>query len=270
MKIGVSKRMTFGGENASSSLPKSSGEKENVPVTGSGGGTTPSNFGKIIVVFLSSFAYVVVPVLVANLLNGGQTEVSNELPVGLLIFVGLYSLSLLVFIAKMGEWAAKYPAVKGVAPVDVSSLKNAILSLPNNLPVQVESVGEMGLKIRWNYVDKNFAYLFGLGKIKEGYELLLKFDPKKNTVFTGEILTSLKADAGGILKPSMSFKYKYFKGISLFQYDYGSKYGFKVVDGKLVFDQLYKYTFNPGEIKGPIINLVINSGWNYSPKVFLK
>lgn len=185
------------------------------------------------------------------------------------LFIALWSAIFLYSITRFGEWAAKYPAKSGASPISAEDLKRQIFSISEISPIKVTAKGTNKIELSWDYADEGFKYLFGLGKIRKGYYLLLKLDPNKNNVYAGETLTTIKVDANGLIKPTLSLKFSFFKGIVLFKFDYGKSYGLKIENGKPVFNQLYQYKFNPDELKYPLIQLITENGWNYLPKVFI-
>ena len=107
------------------------------------------------------------------------------------------------------------------------------------------------------------------GRISKSYKVLLKFDERSNSVFVNERMLGLSMHAGGVIFPSAKFFHKFFKGINLAHYSYGKGYGFKVIDGQLKFDQLYKYRFSLKELKAPLIAIIVENGWSYCPKIWM-
>jgi len=228
----------------------------------------PTNIKKIIILFVSVFASVVIPVLL-GLVFGETTRLwMTNNPILLTLSFVIYTIFFFVYMTKMGEWTAKYSAVPGLNPATQEDLQNRLNSLLTNMPIQIIQ-DKNKILITWNYADAKFKYLVGAGKIRGGYKLILKFNEKKKEVNATEEIYKIEMGAGGILRFSLGFQASYFKGISLLNFDYSTGCGFQVKDGRLEFNKLYEYKFNPEEIKGAVIQLIINSGWDYAPRVFL-
>jgi hypothetical protein len=232
--------------------------------------TFPSNLVRVlmavIIPFLSLFILIQILVLPQFDIFFDSAFI-KDFGIGILIFI---SVLYLIFITLLAEWAAKYRAIPNRTVIDLSTLKQGLLSFgESTMPIEIEQVGEDKIKVRWKYADQRFVHLFGAGVIKGGYNLLLKFSPRNHTVYASETMTKLKVSAEGFITSSITANYSFFKGISLFTFNYASGYGFCFKDGNIQFDQMYQYSFNPDELKGPLVTYIINNGWNYSPKVFL-
>lgn len=231
----------------------------------------PKNIGRIGVAFIVSFALVIIPVGIANIPYVTQFIRPFIYSQFTTFLIGLffYSLFFLIGITKISEWAVKYLAVKGVVPQDINKLLEGLNALSARFPITVTKKNKQYFSIHWNYTDVKFAHLFGVGQIKSGYELSLKFNPVTYEVYASERITRLRMNAGGIMQFNSFLQFSFFQGISLMQEEYGSGYGFVVNNNKIEFDKLYQYSFTPSEMKALIITYITNSGWNYCPKVLL-
>lgn len=182
---------------------------------------------------------------------------------------GILSFLWMVLIFIMGEWAAKYDRKPKLTPINMQDLRQQILDLSYQMPISIEQISDKKLKITWNFANKSYKHLVGIGKINSSYELLLKFDNKNKKILSGETTKNIKISASGAIIPKISFKGSFFKGITLFQSRYTESKGFKIENGKIFIDTLYQYSFDPNEVKLPIIATIIENGWEYCPKVFL-
>lgn len=243
------------------------------PVSEDGVSTSelPTNIRKLVIAYSIPVLCLVIPIMILNspmFHQAAKMWALMHLTETIVINI-IFSFLFIWGIFRLGEWAGRYPAIAGVPIISQTELMAKIKNIPLNSPIEIVDLGNNKLKIKWNYADEKFIYLFGLGKIKNTYELLLKFSEKSHQVFANETRSRLSVSAGGLIKPSVSFKYSYFKGINPFIYEFSSGYGFVVKDGEIVFDKLYQYKFNPYEMKSLIITLITNNGWGYSPKVNL-
>jgi len=230
----------------------------------------------VFIIFILSLLYLAVPFILYYGLVGlfgndffitlFSKDIIKYSGIALIIF---YMAFFLVYITIVGEYVSKYKKIPNSPEISKIDLMTNILSLQNNLPIVINQVSNDKIKITWNYLNTQFVTLFNSGYINKGYEIVLKFDDKKKNVFFSEKMFGLTSNASGLIGPSFIANFTFFQGINLLRFETGTAYGFVIKDGKIQFDNLYQYKFQPEEIKAPITELIINNGWNFCPKVFL-
>ena len=231
-----------------------------------------TNFSKILIAFLVSSIPIIIPFVLLYFVPGIEDSFLKFIdsnPTLAFVLMGIYAVFFLVLMTKIFEWAAAYNAKPGVIPLQADALISGIINLPNDMPIKVIQLTPNKIKLTWNYANEKFAYLFGLGKISGGYELLLKFDAQKHNVLASETMKKLRIGASGLLGINSKLSFSFFHGVNVLTFDYASGKGFTFKDGRLSFDKLYEYSFNPNELKGPIVTYITENGWNFKPKVFL-
>ncbi len=126
-------------------------------------------------------------------------------------------------------------------------------------PFLIEVTGNQ-ITASWNFVDAKWLKIFGEAGLKKGYKLTLFLNEADHSVRLQEETSEIQWSAG---VPHLNYHLEKFKGDILFQMDKGVAYGVKP---DLSLGQVYKYNFNPQEIKDPILNVVTQAGWKVSSK----
>jgi len=140
-------------------------------------------------------------------------------------------------------------------PVSEEALRKIISEL-NDYDVPVEVITKRKkLIVRWRYVDAKWYEIIAKAGLTSVYELLIKFKPDKNLVTLIDIqkkvqwrLSLGKAKVTG----------GYFRGVMM-QYEISKLWG---LDENFKFRKIYDYKFTPSEIKNPVMNTILRSGWD--------
>jgi hypothetical protein len=82
-----------------------------------------------------------------------------------------------------------------------------------------------------------------------------------------EISKAIKASADGTTL-QFAFSFSFFRGIVFGQWEYEKQFGLIFKDGDLTFDTAYEYKFSLSELKNPIVNIIVSSGWSFKPVMF--
>lgn len=146
-------------------------------------------------------------------------------------------------------------------PIPMNELKKLLTGINTyQAPVMAEKKGDQ-LVVTWKYVDvKWWEILAKKLALKMLYELHIKFDDKKKEVKLIDVNRKVKWDVGfegtrhGVAKISGGF----FRGV-LFEYEIGKLWGIKE---NFRLGKVYDYKFVPREIKNPVLNTILRSGWN--------
>ena len=140
-------------------------------------------------------------------------------------------------------------------PVPLEELRAQIQAINEfDAPVMVED-RKGKLVATWKYVDARWLELFAKAGLSKSYELQLKFDEKRHVVTMVDRTkeASWRAGVGGA-----SFSGGSSQGVVM-AFEVGKQWGIKenFAPGKI-----YDYTFVPSEIKLPILNSILRSGWD--------
>jgi len=115
----------------------------------------------------------------------------------------------------------------------------------------------------WKIVDAQWYEIFAKANLTKVFRIYMKFDPTKREVraMDEELNVSWKAGV-----PSFSAEASFFKGQKT-SISFGTGYGFTE---NFAPGQVYKYKFTTNEIKKPIQDAIIASGWTYKGVAFGK
>ena len=180
---------------------------------------------------------------------------------GPLAFIGILGLFLLVFAGFFPYfgWVAKqvfrFPG-QG-SPVSEAELRARICEINHfDVPVMVEERGRK-LVITWKYVDARWWELLAKAGLTKIYELHVKFHASRHRV---TLIDITKAVSWGVGPTVVHVAWTGFRGISA-GYEIGVQYGIRE---NLSPGKIYEYKFSPQEIKTPVMNSILRSGWDVS------
>jgi hypothetical protein len=107
----------------------------------------------------------------------------------------------------------------------------------------------------WKYADARWLELFAKAGLSKSYELRMKFDERRHVVTMVDRTkeASWRAGIGGASVSGSTTQ-----GVVM-AYEVGKQWGIKenFAPGKI-----YDYKFVPSEIKLPILNSILRSGWD--------
>jgi len=107
-----------------------------------------------------------------------------------------------------------------------------------------------------------------LNKVTVTQLIRLRLSEKERACRAVDIARSVRASVDG-LKMGFSLNFSLFRGIILGQWEYEKQYGLIFKDGSLSFDKAYEYEFRHDGLKNSMVNIVVQSGWQYKPVMFL-
>ncbi len=189
--------------------------------------------------------------------------------VSLGIFVLIYGVIRLLIWNRVGSWAASVYPKPGVLPVTEFELRRRLLAINDlDIPFKVSERKDGKLDVTWRLADAKWAGLMTLNKVTVTQLIRLRVSEKERACRAVDIARSVRASADG-LKMGFSLNFSFFRGIILGQWEYEKQYGLIFKDGSLTFDKAYKYEFRHDELKNPIVNIVVQSGWQYKPVMFI-
>jgi len=233
---------------------------------------------RIALLFIYAFAAMTVPVFVALLLTEfgdpglGSRIVSNLAPASLVFLV--YGLvQVFVIFPLLGSWAAAVGPESEVR-LPTEELRRRLLSLNDeSLPFAVvqDSDDPSRITVSWKIADEKWIELFAARGLRIQYALRMRLLEAKGVVEAQDNFKRFEYAAGlGARGIGFGSRLSFFRGIGLFQYQRGLRYGVIFKDGELKIDHACNYRFSMPEIKNPIIDIVTESGWAFKPVVFLR
>lgn len=138
----------------------------------------------------------------------------------------------------------------------------------NWLSYKVSERKDGKLDVTWRLADAKWAGLMTMNKVTITQMIRLRLPERDRACRAVDIIKSLRATADG-LSMGFSFSFSFFREIILGQWEYEKQYGLIFKDGGLTFDTVYEYKFRHDELKNPIVNIVVQSGWEYKPVMFI-
>ena len=140
-------------------------------------------------------------------------------------------------------------------PVSLEELRAQIQGINEfDAPVMVEE-RKRKLVATWKYVDARWLELFAKAGLTKSYELQMKFHEGRHTVTMVDRTkeATWRAGMGGVSVSGSTSQ-----GVVM-AYEVGKQWGIKenFAPGKI-----YDYKFVPSEIKLPILNSILRSGWD--------
>lgn len=179
--------------------------------------------------------------------------------------LGLYILALLIFTARGGSWAAEIAPRPRTTPVTAKTLRSRLLALNDlDLPFQVRE--ESGrLVAEWRIADERWVGLMEAGGLHDVHRIFMDLDAERHQVRSLDVRRTVSWDAGDA---KLSASFSLFRGISFFDYSRGMKLGLFFRNGRWSIKG-YDYRFLLSEMKAPIVEAIVGSGWRFTPVVTL-
>jgi hypothetical protein len=227
------------------------------------------NVGRILVYVLVLFGGILVPWLGGFLLLNAEPEGLATLLTDYLAFavVGLvvYGLLWSCFLCRGGAWATQTAPSPDVPPVAALELRQRLLALNDlNLPFHVREEANGQLVAEWRIVDAKWAGILNAGGLKQAHQIHLELDPAAHKVRCQDRSLTISWNAG---VAELSGSFSFFRGISLFEYQSSALAGVFFKDSRWTVGQAYHYRFALAEMKNPLIEAIIGSGWMFAPVI---
>jgi hypothetical protein len=179
--------------------------------------------------------------------------------------MALYILAFGIAMARGGSWAAQIAPAARTAPVTEKTLRSRILALNGlDLPFQVREESDR-LVAEWRIADDQWIGLMEAGGLHDVHRIYIDLDPEKQQARSLDVRRTVDWSAG-IGRVSASFSF--FRGISFFGYDRGAQLGVFFRDGRWTM-KAYDYRFVLSEMKTPLVQAIVGSGWRFTPVVTL-
>lgn len=187
----------------------------------------------------------------------------------ILIFILVYAGLQFRIWNRIVGWATVVEPKPEITPLGESELRRRLLSLnERDIPFQVFERKDGKIDVVWRLADAKWAGLMTLNKVKKIQVIRLKLSEPEKACRAVDITKSVRATADG-LKTAFSFDTFFSRGATFWQWEFEKQYGLIFKDGGVSFDKVYEYKFSYEELKNPIVNIVVQSGWKYKQVLFL-
>jgi len=166
----------------------------------------------------------------------------------------------------MGLFGFGKKAEKNVPVLTADQVRARLLELNRETaPYQIidGSSEKVDLIAEWKIVDAKWYELFAKANLTKVFRIYMKFDAAKNVVRAKDEEFTVEWRAG---VPSLSISVSKFQG-QMTSVEFGAAYAFTE---ELKPGVVYNYRFSTGEIKKPIQETVVASGWSYKGVAFGK
>jgi hypothetical protein len=150
--------------------------------------------------------------------------------------------------------------------VDKKTLTERLLALNNDTrPYQIVRGEDTDLVAEWKIADAKWYGIFNKNGLKSSYKARLLLDETRRSVRCFEEYGTVTWSAGlnGLL-PQIHYQKTFFRGRVLYSKKLAKGYGIKQINPPEA-GKVYDFTFNVNEIRGPIINVVEDGGWEWVP-----
>jgi len=197
--------------------------------------------------YLGVWALVLLPVALAL---RGDAEIMLVVVAVTLVLSGGGIIPYLDFVAK------RVFRFKGEGPPLAEPALRALIAQVNDLDVPV-TVAERGRKLvlTWRYVDAKWWDVLSTSGLRSVYELHVKLDERRKVATLVDVEKSVRWSVG---PGHVRVWGGYFRGLML-EYSVGAQWGIKE---NFEVGRVYAYSFDPSEIKNPIMNSILRSGWD--------
>ncbi len=182
--------------------------------------------------------------------------------VGLLLYLLLFA----VLLSRGASWAASIAPQTSVAQ-SAEHLRARLLAL-NDLPLPfvVRELPDGKLRAEWRIADAQWVGLMQAGGLNSTHQIDLQLDPERHCVRVLDRLQRLAWSAG---VGRSSFAWQWFRGIQFVHHTRGAGYGVLLDDhGNWSVAEAYRYRFQLQELRGPLVEAVVGSGWAWRPVMF--
>ncbi|MFA5854792.1 MAG: hypothetical protein WC846_00660 [Candidatus Gracilibacteria bacterium] len=201
-----------------------------------------------VVVYMGIFALILLPLTLAYK-SDDRMMVTIVLSATALFLLGF--IPGLDFVAKK-IWVFK---TEEKSTIGEEELRKRILEINEfDVPVVVEEKGSR-LVVTWKYLDAKWWEIISKNRMKKVYQLIVKLDGEKKLA---TLIDVNKFVMWGVGPTSVKVFGGYFRGIMV-AFEIGKRWGIKE---NFSVGKIYDYKFNPSEIKNPVMNTILKSGWD--------
>jgi hypothetical protein len=208
--------------------------------------------------------------IIANPRANILTEIAhtNKYLWHIVIFILVYTAIQFPIWNRVASWAAAVRPKAGIQAVSEPELRQRLLAI-NTMGVPFHVVEKKGKKLDviWHLADAKWVGLMTANKVSRVEIMRLRLSDYDKSCRAVEISKAVKASADGTTL-QLAFSFSFFRGIVFGQWEYEKQFGLIFKDGGLTFDTAYEYKFSLSELKNPIVNIIVSSGWSFKPVMF--
>jgi hypothetical protein len=214
--------------------------------------------------FLIAFGLVLLYMAVwAGILFLAISIAQNNEGVLLVLILGMFVLIVVLLVPYLDQVAKRVFHFKGEGdPVPVTELRELILSVNGfvDAPVMAEErqnawTGRRALLVTWKYVDARWWEILAKAGLTQLYELHVKLDESQHVATLIDVHKSVDWRAG---PTEVRLRGGLLRGL-MFAYEIGKRWGIKE---NWELGKVYDYKFVPSEVKLPVMNSILRSGWS--------
>lgn len=212
-------------------------------------------FGFILLFFALAAVAILVVMFGAEYVTGRELEQNPALTLGLIF--GLLAAIVVAFVPYLNFAMRRsfvFEPAAGVVPLDEEVLRDELLAINGlRVPVSVRRKGRK-LILGWRYLDAEVWGLLSKQQLRRTYELHVKLDGAKKQAILTDVRKNLRLGAG---PDAVRFGFGFVRGY-LVEVETGQGWN---LNRDLSVDEAYEFKFNPQEIKGPVLDTIVRSGW---------
>ena len=182
------------------------------------------------------------------------------------VWLGAYLVAVTILMFKAGAAAAQIRPLPGVVPIPIDEMKRRLLAVNGlDLPMRVRETKRGKLVAEWKLADAKWAGVFQAGGLSLAHWVKFEFDGEHHVARAIDFSRSVSW-RGGVAGIGWSFTF--FRGIVFWEFDSAAEYGLLFKDSAWRFDHAYRYRYNIGELKRPLVAAIVDGGWTYRPVAF--
>jgi hypothetical protein len=194
--------------------------------------------------------------------TGPPDRMSNRGIAAVLGGVLVYTLFVAWVFVRLSTWAASSPPLVGAAPLPAATLRDRLLDVGRlDVPFTVRPGDRPDEVIaEWRYADATWLDQMRAHRMRQLIRYRLRLDEADRTVRVLEYRAAFDASAG-IGGANLSYRVE--RGITFFEIERGTVLGLQIKDGRITPDPKYSWSFNVGELRKPLIQIVTGAGWTW-------
>ena len=191
---------------------------------------------------------------------------------GVALVVGVLAVYLLIVAAyffKGIAWATRATPLAGTNPAAAYELREKLKAINKiDVPFKIED-GKTAQELiaNWRYADAKWIDHARVHGMRRLHRIVLALDEQSKKVRATDYQTAYDWSAGGA---GARLNWQFQTGVVLFQYEHQRVFGLQL-DSQGGFRPAlsYAYTFNLQEMKEPLKQAVVQSGWTWQPVAWL-
>jgi hypothetical protein len=184
----------------------------------------------------------------------------------LFVGIGIYVVFLAIAMFKGGAWAARISPPAGVPPISLEEMRQRLLAVNElDLPLHVRENRRGYLIAEWKLADDRWTGLLEKGGLSIAHSVKFKLDGHRHIVRAIDFSRKVSWSAG---VPQVAFSFSFFRGINFSDFGSGASYGLLFKDGRWTVGRAYRYSYDLGELKEPLVTGIVGGGWCYQPVAF--